>query len=184
MKWQQTRRNAYQRRSVRPWLPVLIAVMVAGLGRRDAAFALPFDPVGPQPIEKFTPPPNGFVWQMPSRFGTIKDNGTIDFHWTPDTYSGTFVGGPGFERLTVSNGYYDPGYVQPDHLEVDFDGCPSQSEENLSGSNATQNTYTWNMVSGVGALPLLRNLAATFLTILRTRNLGQHCTTGSTSPSH
>ena len=142
------RRGAHVTRWLLFWLAALITGMVAGLWGGAAAFALPFDPVGPQPIEKFTPPPNGFVWQMPSRFGTIKDNGTIDFHWTPDTYGGTFVGGPGFERLTVSNGYYDPGYVQPDHLVVDFDGCPSQSEENLSGSNATQNTYTWNMVSG------------------------------------
>jgi hypothetical protein len=142
----------YSQRWLKLGIAVLIAGMVVGLWRGDAAFALCFNcDVGPQPIEpsSFTPPANGvFNWTMRSRFGQqilVAGHPMINFHWTADTYTPSGSG-----ELTTSNGSYnddssDP-YVHPDRLEVDFDGCPNQSEKSLADNGKpTQNAYIWTI---------------------------------------
>ncbi len=69
---------------------------------------------------------------MPSHFGTMK-NGIVDYHWNQAAGSDYF--GPAYT--------YDPSYLNPFYYPADFDGCPTQSEED-AGSN-TANTYTWTI---------------------------------------
>src|SRR5262249_43061248 len=69
-------------------VPILLAVLV-GLSVSTAAFALPVDPLEPpsvDPPDPFIPWPNGFDWNVPSRFGAYRD-GIVDYHWDEATHA-------------------------------------------------------------------------------------------------
>jgi hypothetical protein len=136
--------GARRRRAV----AVLVVIGAMVWSCTTPASALPNDPNDPPPIggdapEPFTPPANGFNWSVPSRFGAVR-NGIVDYHWNETADSDHT--GPAYT--------YDPNYVNPSVFPADFDGCPSQSEED-AGANAT-NSYTWTLDAS-GSFP-----AATF----------------------
>src|SRR5262245_54841342 len=107
------------------FITLLIALIsILGTGA-NPAWAMPLDPIDPDPIgnPEFTPPTNGFWWRMHSRFGRDHNGDQmIDYHWNPTSAT------------------YNQAYVNPSSYSVTLDGCRSWDE---ADTNYSANLYSW-----------------------------------------
>jgi hypothetical protein len=94
--------------------------------------------IDPEPIDDIDPPfeapPGGFDWTVPNRLNVWRWN---DLRDAAPSHSGPAE-------------TYDPAYVHPTQFPMDFNGCPDESELNLSLSRQpTRFTYTWNIAGSI-----------------------------------
>ena len=118
-------------KSARPYTSILLLLLVLLISGASPAFALPRDPLDPEPIDEpgggdFEAPPGGFAWSVPSRFGLLNGQNMVDYRWDP------------------ASATYAQSYVNPAEFPMNFDGCPTQTEADAQ-EGSTTNMYRWEI---------------------------------------
>lgn len=74
---------------------------------------------------------DGFTWKVPDRFGMLKSNGVVEYHWDLRTED------------------YEPAWVNLTEFPVVFDACDEAESE--SGRSTTRN-FMWEFGDATGSM--------------------------------